>query len=64
MPLVVRQLQATQPVVALEIFLYVDETRWEPYENLQSDMLDYAYGLVPLFGLRCWQQSCTSSRQS
>ncbi|HXZ07713.1 MAG TPA: mechanosensitive ion channel domain-containing protein, partial [Paraburkholderia sp.] len=55
MPLVIRQVQSTQPVVALEIFLYVDETRWEPYENLQSDMLDHAYGVVPLFGLRCWQ---------
>jgi miniconductance mechanosensitive channel len=63
MPLVVRQLQASQPVVALEIFLYVAETRWEPYEELQSDMLDYAYGLVPLFGLRCWQESAASARK-
>ncbi|WNC92544.1 mechanosensitive ion channel [Paraburkholderia sp. FT54] len=63
MPLVIRQVQSTQPVVALEIFLYLDETRWEPYENLQSDMLDHAYGLVPLFGLRCWQQQCAASRQ-
>ncbi|TDG04977.1 mechanosensitive ion channel [Paraburkholderia guartelaensis] len=55
MPLVIRQVQSSQPVVALEIFLYVAETRWEPYESLQSDMLDHAYALVPLFGLRCWQ---------
>jgi len=63
MPVVIRQVQSSQPVVALEIFLYVDETNWEPYENLQSDMLDHAYGLVPLFGLRCWQQQCQSARQ-
>jgi miniconductance mechanosensitive channel len=63
MPVVIRQVQSSQPVVALEIFLYVDETSWEPYENLQSDMLDHAYGLVPLFGLRCWQQQCQSARQ-
>jgi miniconductance mechanosensitive channel len=62
MPIVIRQVQSTQPVVALEIFLYVDETRWEPYENLQSDMLDHAYGLIPLFGLRCWQEQRPSSR--
>lgn len=61
MPLVIRQLQSNQPVIALEIFLYLDETRWEPYENLQSDMLDRAYGLAPLFDLRCWRGvSCTS----
>lgn len=63
MPLVIRQLQSTQPVIALEIFLYVDETRWEPYESLQSDMLDHAYGLAPLFGLRCWQEPRAASRQ-
>jgi miniconductance mechanosensitive channel len=63
MPIVIRQVQSTQPVVALEIFLYVDETRWEPYENLQSDMLDHAYGQIPLFGLRCWQEERPSTRQ-
>ncbi|WP_322046338.1 mechanosensitive ion channel family protein [Paraburkholderia sp. J67] len=62
MPIVVRQVQSGEPVVALEIFLYIDETRWEPYENLQSDMLDHAYGLLPLFGLRCWQERGASSR--
>jgi miniconductance mechanosensitive channel len=55
MPLVIRQLQSSQPVVALEIYLFVNETSWELYEALQSDMLDHAYGVVPLFGLRCWQ---------
>jgi miniconductance mechanosensitive channel len=61
MPVVIRQLQSTQPVVALEIYLYVSETNWELYESLQSDMLDHAYGVVPLFGLRCWQPQWPSS---
>lgn len=56
MPLVIRQVQSKEPVVALEICLYIDEIRWELYESLQSDMLDHAYGVVPLFGLRCWQR--------
>jgi miniconductance mechanosensitive channel len=55
MPLVIRQLQSSQALVALEIYLFVNETSWELYEALQSDMLDHAYGVVPLFGLRCWQ---------
>lgn len=54
MPLVIRHVQSTEPVVALEIFIYLDETRWEPYESLQSDLLDHAYGMATLFGLRCW----------
>jgi len=56
MPLVVRHVQSTAPIVALEIYLYIDELRWERYENLQSGLLDHAYGVVPVFGLRCWQR--------
>ncbi|KMZ12087.1 Small-conductance mechanosensitive channel [Candidatus Burkholderia humilis] len=41
-PVIVRQLQSDEPVVALEIYAFIDETRWEPYETLQSDMLDHA----------------------
>jgi miniconductance mechanosensitive channel len=61
MPLVIRHVQSAAPIVAVEIVLYVDEIRWERYENLQSDMLDHAYGIVPLFGLRCFQRDRSSS---
>ncbi|BAN27938.1 mechanosensitive ion channel family protein [Caballeronia insecticola] len=62
LPVVIRQVQSAAPIVALEIYLYVDEIRWEAYEKLQSDMLDHAYGVVPLFGLRCWQPEYVASR--
>jgi miniconductance mechanosensitive channel len=55
MPVVIRQVQSSAPIVALEIFVNVAEIRWERFEALQSDMLDHAYGVVPMFGLRCWQ---------
>ncbi|SAL69781.1 MscS mechanosensitive ion channel [Caballeronia arvi] len=61
MPLVIRHVQSAAPIVAVEIVLYIDEIRWERYENLQSDMLDHAYGIVPLFGLRCFQRDRSSS---
>ncbi len=56
LPLLIRQVQSSDPVVALEIWLYLAETRWEAYEELQSNLLDHAYGVIPLFGLRCWQR--------
>lgn len=59
LPLVIRQVQSTDPVVALELHIYIDETAWEPYEQMQSDMLDHAYALAPLFGLKCWQKKST-----
>lgn len=55
MPVVIRQVQSAAPVLALEICVYLAEIRWERYEALQSDMLDHAYGVVPMFSLRCWQ---------
>jgi miniconductance mechanosensitive channel len=53
--IIIRQIQSEEPVVALEIYLYIDTTEWAAYERIQSDMLDHAYGVVPLFGLRCWR---------
>lgn len=39
----------------LEVFLFVNRTSWESYEQIQSDMFDYVYGILPLFHLRVWQ---------
>ncbi|SAK90556.1 MscS mechanosensitive ion channel [Caballeronia calidae] len=64
LPLVIRHVQSAAPVVALEICVYINEIRWERYESLLSDMLDHAYGVVPLFGLRCWQKERSSSAAS
>ena len=55
MPLVVRQLQSTHQGLPLEVFLFVNDTRWESYEQIQSDMFDHVYGILPLFELRVWQ---------
>jgi len=56
MSLVVRQLQSEQYGLPLEVFLFVDQTHWEAYEALQSDMFDHVYGILPLFGLRVFQK--------
>jgi miniconductance mechanosensitive channel len=55
MSLVVRQLQSTNQGLPLEVFLFVNETNWESYEQIQSDMFDHVYGILPLFNLRVWQ---------
>jgi miniconductance mechanosensitive channel len=56
MPLVVRLLQTTDRGLPLEVFLYIDNTDWESFERIQSDMLDHVYGVLPQFGLRVWQK--------
>jgi miniconductance mechanosensitive channel len=61
--IVIRQVQSAEPIVALEIYLYINEVAWERYERLQSDLLDHAYGVVSVFGLQCWQSECGSQMQ-
>jgi miniconductance mechanosensitive channel len=56
MSLVVRLLQSTERGLPLEVFLYIDDTDWESFERIQSDMLDHVYGVLPQFGLRIWQK--------
>jgi miniconductance mechanosensitive channel len=55
MPLVVRQLQSSHQGLPLEVFLFINDTDWESYEQIQSDMFDHVYGILPLFELRVWQ---------
>jgi miniconductance mechanosensitive channel len=56
LPLVVRLLQSTDRGLPLEVFLYINDTDWESFERIQSDMLDHVYGVLPQFGLRVWQK--------
>jgi miniconductance mechanosensitive channel len=55
MPMLVRQLQSTQHGLPLEVYLFVNDTSWESYEQIQSDMFDHVYGVLPLFELHVWQ---------
>jgi len=56
LPLVVRHVQSSSQGLPLEVFLYINDTRWESYEQTQSDLFDHVYGVLPLFGLRVWQK--------
>jgi miniconductance mechanosensitive channel len=56
MALIVRQVQTSRPMIALEIYFYLEETDWTRYERKLSDLIDHAYGVVPVFGLRVWQK--------
>lgn len=56
MPVVIRHVQSTSQGLPLEVFLFVNVTDWETYEQVQSDLFDHVYGVLPVFGLRVWQK--------
>ncbi|WP_238650545.1 mechanosensitive ion channel family protein [Paenibacillus piscarius] len=55
MTLIVRQLEAGDSGLPLEIYAFSNETAWGVYESVQSDIFDHIFAIIPLFGLRVFQ---------
>jgi miniconductance mechanosensitive channel len=61
MDLLVRQLPPGPTGLPLEIYCFTS-TSWEQYEDVQSDIFDHLYAILPEFGLRVFQQPTTAIR--
>lgn len=51
----VRQLPPGETGLPLEIYAFTDETKWEYYEETQSDIFDHIFSVIGEFGLRMFQ---------
>jgi miniconductance mechanosensitive channel len=56
MTLIVRQLQPGADGLPIEIYCFTNDTQWANYEDIQSDIFDHTFAIVPEFGLRVFQQ--------
>ena len=56
MTFLVRQLEPTPEGLPLEIYVFVNDTRWGVYEEIQADVFDHVLAMVPEFGLRVYQR--------
>jgi len=56
MTLMVRHLQPTAEGLPLEIYCFVADTRWVPYEKVQADIFDHIIAAAPEFELRIFQK--------
>ena len=54
MTLIVRQLSPTSEA-SIEIYTFTKTSRWVEYENIQSDIFDHIFAVLPKFGLRAFQ---------
>jgi miniconductance mechanosensitive channel len=54
--LLVRQLDPTPRGLPLEIYCFTNDTRWRFYEEIQADIFDHIFAIVPEFGLRLFQE--------
>lgn len=55
MTIMVRQLQPTAQGLPLELYFFSDGTAWIPYEQLQSEIFEHVFAMLPTFGLRIFQ---------
>jgi miniconductance mechanosensitive channel len=51
----VRQLPQGENGLPLEIYAFTDDTKWENYERIQSDIFDHIFSIAKEFGLRIFQ---------
>ena len=57
MTFLVRQLPSSPEGVPIEIYTFTNTTEWVKYEQIQSDIFDHLFAILPKFGLRVFQNS-------
>lgn len=55
MSILVRQLQSSERGIPMEIYFFTNIQEWASYEDIQSDVFDHVMAVLPLFGLRVFQ---------
>lgn len=56
MTVLVRQLRPGPDGLPIEIYCFTDTTVWLEYEDIQSDVFDHIFAILPEFGLRLFQK--------
>ena len=60
MTLLVRQLDPGPQGVPIEVYCFSKDINWVNYEDLQGDIFDHLFALLPEFGLRAFQEPAGS----
>ncbi|MEE9465226.1 MAG: mechanosensitive ion channel domain-containing protein [Candidatus Neomarinimicrobiota bacterium] len=56
MTLMVRQRTLSSEGLPIEIYVFINDTRWEKFEAIQADIFDHILAVAPEFGLRVFQR--------
>ncbi len=55
MTLLVRQLEPTQTGLPIQLYAFTNDTKWANYENIQADIFDHLFSILPEFKLKAFQ---------
>ena len=64
MPVMVRDMPATELGMPVEIYCFSKINSWVPFESVQSLVVDYAYAVAGQFGLRLFQSPAGSDLEA
>lgn len=51
----VRQLQSGEQGVALQVYAFANDTNWKNYEQIQANIFDHIFAVIPYFELKIFQ---------
>ena len=64
MTFMVRQLAPTEFGVPMQIYAFSSNKEWIKYENIQSDIFDHIFAVVPMFDLKIYQKPSSNTLEN
>lgn len=61
MTFMVRQLAPTEFGIPIQIYAFSSNKEWIKYENIQSDIFDHIFAVVPMFDLKIYQKPSSNT---
>ena len=56
MTLLVRQLEPTKTGLPIQLYAFTNDTKWATYEDIQGDIFDHLFSILPEFKLKAFQE--------
>ena len=64
MTFMVRQLAPTEFGIPMQIYAFSSNKEWIKYENIQSDIFDHIFAVVPMFDLKIYQKPSSNTLEN
>lgn len=64
MTFMVRQLAPTEYGIPLQVYAFSANKAWIKYENIQSDIFDHIFAVVPMFDLKIYQKPSSNTLEN
>lgn len=64
MTFMVRQLAPTEFGIPIQIYAFSSNKEWIKYENIQSDIFDHIFAVVPMFDLKIYQKPSSNTLEN